>query len=122
MSGGIAYVYDPKARFRDLCNMAMVELEPVLGPVGPAGGDKDGAGRPHQRASSAEDSGMGGGLAFDRGRLRGRVERPHPPSARALLEDWDNALKSFIKVVPKDYKRALVQARERAAAKAVAAE
>ena len=42
--------------------------------------------------------------------------------ARALLEDWDKALKSFIKVMPKDYKRALMQARERAAAKAVAAE
>ena len=43
-------------------------------------------------------------------------------SARELLDDWDNALKSFIKVMPKDYKRALLQAREQAAAKAVAAE
>ena len=42
--------------------------------------------------------------------------------ARALLEDWDNAVKSFVKVMPKDYKRALLQARDRAAAKAVAAE
>ncbi|HEV7476311.1 MAG TPA: glutamate synthase-related protein, partial [Burkholderiales bacterium] len=29
MSGGIAYVYDPGARFKDLCNTAMVELEPI---------------------------------------------------------------------------------------------
>ena len=42
--------------------------------------------------------------------------------ARELLDDWDNAVKSFVKVMPKDYKRALLQARERAAAKAVAAE
>src|SRR6202035_5851629 len=29
MSGGIAYVYDPQGRFGPLCNMAMVDLEPV---------------------------------------------------------------------------------------------
>ena len=29
MSGGIAYVYDPKRRFESLCNMAGVELEPI---------------------------------------------------------------------------------------------
>ena len=40
----------------------------------------------------------------------------------ALLEDWDNALQSFVKVMPRDYKQALLRARERAAAKAVAAE
>jgi glutamate synthase (NADPH/NADH) large chain len=122
MSGGIAYVYDPKARFRDLCNMAMVEIEPV----GPALGEKDAPGRPHQRALSAEDSGMGDVLGFDAERLRILVERHHlhtaSARARELLEDWDNALKSFVRVMPKDYKRALLQARERAAAKAVAAE
>jgi glutamate synthase (NADPH/NADH) large chain len=122
MSGGIAYVYDPKARFGELCNMAMVELEPV----GVASADKDAPGRPHQRAISADDNGMGDVLRFDAERLRILVERHHlhtgSARARALLEDWDEALKSFIKVMPKDYKRALVQARERAAAKAVAAE
>ena len=122
MSGGVAYVYDPKARFGELCNMAMVELEPV----GVPSADKDAPGRPHQRAISADDNGMGDVLRFDAERLRILVERHHlhtgSAQARALLEDWDNALKSFIKVMPKDYKRALVQARERAAAKAVAAE
>ncbi len=29
MSGGVAYVYDPKARFKELCNPAMVDLETV---------------------------------------------------------------------------------------------
>jgi len=122
MSGGIAYVYDPGARFGELCNTAMVELEAVR----PATGEKDAAGRPHQRALSAEDSGMGDVLAFDAERLRILVERHHlhtgSARARELLEDWDNALKSFVKVMPKDYKRALLQARERAAARAVAAE
>jgi glutamate synthase domain-containing protein 3 len=122
MSGGIAYVYDPKARFGDLCNPAMVELEPVA----PPSSDKDDPARPHQRASSADDSGMGDMLRFDAERLRILIERHHlhtgSARARELLEDWDNALKSFIKVMPKDYKRALLQARDRAAAKAVAAE
>ncbi|HEX9556331.1 MAG TPA: glutamate synthase-related protein, partial [Reyranella sp.] len=122
MSGGIAYVYDPKARFGDLCNPAMVELEPVV----PPSSDKDDPARPHQRASSADDSGMGDMLRFDAERLRILIERHHlhtgSARARELLEDWDNALKSFIKVMPKDYKRALLQARDRAAAKAVAAE
>jgi glutamate synthase (NADPH/NADH) large chain len=122
MSGGIAYVYDPKARFGDLCNPSMVDLEPVGAPSA----DRDAPGRPHQRAVSAEDNGMGDVLRFDAERLRILVERHllHTGSARAreLLDDWDNALKSFIKVMPRDYKRALLQARERAAAKAVAAE
>ena len=30
MSGGVAYVWDPEGTFRDLCNMTMVEIEPVL--------------------------------------------------------------------------------------------
>ncbi|HYR64725.1 MAG TPA: glutamate synthase-related protein, partial [Reyranella sp.] len=122
MSGGIAYVYDPKARFGELCNPAMVELEPVAR----ASGDKDDPARPHQRAASADDSGMGDMLRFDAERLRILIERHHlhtgSARARALLEDWDNALQSFIKVMPKDFKRALLQARDRAAAKAVAAE
>ena len=69
---------------------------------------------------------LGDVLRFDAERLRILVERHHlhtgSARARELLEDWDNALKGFIKVMPRDYKRALLQAHERAAAKAVAAE
>ncbi len=123
MSGGIAYIYDPKARFRDMCNPAMVELEKI---AAPSEGPADDPGRPRQRSVDVEDNGMGDMLRFDAERLRILVERHHlhtgSKHARALLEDWDAALKSFVKVMPKDYKRALVQAQERAAAKAVAAE
>jgi glutamate synthase (NADPH/NADH) large chain len=122
MSGGIAYVYDPKARFKDLCNPAMVDMEKV----GVASGAADDPSRPRQRSHDVEDDGMGDVLAFDAERLRILVERHHlhtgSARARELLEDWDNALGAFVKVVPRDYKRALLQARERAAAKAVAAE
>ena len=49
----------------------------------------------------------------------------HTGSKRAaeILDNWDKALLSFVKVMPKDYRRALTDmARERAAAAAVAAE
>ena len=53
---------------------------------------------------------------------RSQSSRSSRARARELLEDWDRAVHCFVKVMPKDYKRALLQARERATAKAVAAE
>jgi len=125
MSGGIAYVYDPDGRFAELCNLSMVDLEPV-GPTG-AVEREDEALKPRQRSVSVENSGMGDPLRFDAERLRILVERHHlfTGSARAaeLLADWDEALTRFVKVMPKDYRRALTeQAEARAGAKAVAAE
>jgi glutamate synthase (NADPH) large chain len=125
MSGGIAYVYDPDGRFGPLCNMAMVDTGPV-GPAAPGERDDDGL-RPRQRSLSVENAGMGDPLRYDAERLRILVERHflYTGSARAqaLLNDWDRALAAFVKITPKDYRRALEdQAAERAAAKAVAAE
>jgi glutamate synthase (NADPH/NADH) large chain len=123
MSGGVAYVYDPKARFKDLCNPAMVEIETI---GGLSADPLDDPGRPRQRGVDVEDNGMGDVLRFDAERLRILVERHHlhtgSAQARELLENWDRALPCFVKVMPKDYKRALMQARDRAAAEAVAAE
>jgi glutamate synthase (NADPH/NADH) large chain len=124
MSGGVAYVYDPKRRFESLCNMAAVELEPILPPDRDAADDPE---RPRQRALSVEDSGMGDLLRFDAERLRVLVERHllYTGSARAreLLDDWDNALACFVKVMPLDFRRALLELRaERQAAKAAAAD
>jgi glutamate synthase (NADPH/NADH) large chain len=123
MSGGIAYVYDPRRRFEALCNKAMVDLEPV----GPASGEADDALRPSQRSLSVENPGMGDLLRFDAERLRILVERHHlhTGSRRAaeLLENWDAVLGSFVKVTPRDFRRALTEmAKERAVAAAVAAE
>jgi len=118
MSGGIAYVYDPKGRFRDLCNLAMVKLEAVS----PAEGTADDPLRPRQRSLSAFDAGMGDMLRFDAERLLILVE-PHllytgSARARFILENWDEALKHFVKVMPHDYRRALLElsAERRAAA------
>jgi glutamate synthase (NADPH/NADH) large chain len=82
---------------------------------------------PRRRSVSVTDSGMGDPLRFDAERLRILVERhlKHTQSRRAreLLDDWDAALGKFVKIVPKDYRRALTELKaEREAAKAEAAE
>ncbi|WP_423143100.1 glutamate synthase large subunit [Parablastomonas sp. CN1-191] len=123
MSGGIAYVYDPDGTFAARCNPAMVDLQPI----GSGREDEDGTGRPHQRAISAYDSGMGDMLRHDADRLRILLERHHLNTgsrrARMLLDDWDQARAQFVKVMPRDYDAALkaIEA-EREAAASVAAE
>jgi len=84
-------------------------------------------GRPRQRSASVDDSGMGDPLRFDAERLRILIERHHlftgSARARALLEDWDNTLRAFVKIVPQDYRRALLDLRaERDTARMAAAE
>ena len=124
MSGGVAYVYDENAAFKKLCNLAGVDLEPIA----PAElGIADLSGRPRQRAVNVEDNGMGDPLRHDAERLRILVERhllfTGSARARELLDDWENALARFVKVVPRDYRRALLDLRaEQAPAKTVAAE
>ena len=124
MSGGVAYVWDPKGRFRDLCNLATVGLEAVAALDPDESEDPD---RPHQRSPGVDDAGMGDLLRFDAARLRILLERHHlltgSTRARALLEDWDNALGCFVKVMPTDYRRALLELQaEQAATQTEAAE
>jgi glutamate synthase (NADPH/NADH) large chain len=120
MSGGVAYVYDPRGAFPPLCNRAMVSLEAVA-----VGGAETDADAPVPEAPSVTDSGMGDPLGFDAARLRLLIERHHrhTGSARAahILATWEQSLGHFVKVVPEDYRRALLAAR-RPAPHAVAAE
>jgi glutamate synthase (NADPH/NADH) large chain len=123
MSGGVAYVYDAEGKFRELCNLAQVDLEAI----DPHPDEDEGTGRPAQRPRNVEDMGMGDMLRHDAERLRILVERHklHTGSARAaeLLDNWDNALTKFVKVMPRDYARALRQLEaERDEAASVAAE
>jgi glutamate synthase (NADPH/NADH) large chain len=123
MSGGVAYVYDEDGSFRDRCNLAQVELEPIAREPD----EDEGTGRPQQRALSVHDYGMGDMLRHDSERLRILVSRHklHTGSKRAaaLLDDWDNALGKFVKVMPRDYAAALRQLEaERDEAATVAAE
>jgi glutamate synthase domain-containing protein 2/glutamate synthase domain-containing protein 1/glutamate synthase domain-containing protein 3 len=79
MSGGVAYVYDPKNGFAQRINKeANLLLEPVVG-------------------------------EHDEAELRGLIEahQQHTGSVRAaaLLGDWDSALPKFVKVISAEYKR-----------------
>jgi glutamate synthase (NADPH) large chain len=78
MSGGIAYVYDVQKTFASLCNKEMVDLDPVL----------------------EEDTEL-----LDL--ITGHYRHTGSSVARFILDDFDNQLKHFIKVFPKDYKKAL---------------
>jgi glutamate synthase (NADPH/NADH) large chain len=79
MSGGIAYVYDVKGVFDNLCNKEMVDLDPVT------------------EADAAELKRM----------IQNHFDYTGSAIARFVLEDFENQLKNFIKVFPKDYKKVL---------------
>jgi glutamate synthase (NADPH/NADH) large chain len=118
MSGGVAYVWDPKGRFKSLCNVATVDLESVM-PDDPF--EEDDPDRPRQRSASVGDAGMGDLLRFDASRVRILLERhllfTGSARARELLEDWASAVAAFVKIMPKDYRRALLESQaERQAA------
>jgi glutamate synthase (NADPH/NADH) large chain len=98
MSGGIAYVLDESGDFARRCNQAMVELEAIAP-------DDEGA-----AADASRDL-----LRFDASRLKQLVERhlhfTGSTVARRLLANWPESLAKFVKVMPVDYRRALVQLR-----------
>ncbi len=80
MSGGVAYIWDPENKFPPKCNMEMVELEKV---------------------TDNEDIQELLSLIEEHGKLTGSTV------AYGILDDWENALNDFIKVMPTDYKRVL---------------
>jgi glutamate synthase (NADPH/NADH) large chain len=100
MSGGIAYVLDEDGDFRKRCNLSMVELEEVQ--PGPIGKGENGS----LRALLADP------LNYDAARLHRLIvrHRHYTGSARAkmILDRWDEMLPKFVKIVPVDYRRALM--------------
>jgi glutamate synthase (NADPH/NADH) large chain len=120
MSGGIAYVLDEDGAFPTLCNMAMVDLEPVIDEeelnarVYHQAGDLDG----HGRVEVLSDL-----TRYDAARLHLLITRHarFAGSRRAahILEHWDVYRPKFHKVMPVEYRRALAElAKERAAMQA----
>lgn len=79
MSGGIAYIYDTQGNFKELCNKEMVDIDPV--------GDEDTEG------------------LFDM--IKKHYEHTGSTVAKFVMDDFENQLSQFIKVFPKDYKKAL---------------
>ncbi len=110
MSGGIAYVLDEDDSFAQRCNLAQVELEPIreeddaLEALCHQGGDLE----THGRVDVSHDM-----TRFDAIRLKQLIEnhRDHTNSsvARKILDDWDEYLPKFRKVMPVEYRRALLE-------------
>jgi glutamate synthase (NADPH) large chain len=90
MSGGVAYVYDASGKAAARINPEMVDLEAVV-------------------------------EAEDEIELKGFIERHFEytgsQSAKNLLADWKHAVGKFIKVMPRDFKRALAEMRAEATKK-----
>ena len=79
MSGGLAYLYDVKGSFSSLCNTEMVDLHEV----------------------SQQDYNELRQMIAD------HFKYTHSSVAKFIIDDFDNQLRNFIKVFPKDYKRVL---------------
>jgi len=88
MSGGIAFVWDPDEKFPRQCNMDSFELEPVR---------------------AVED------IVQLKTLIKNHHQYTDSPVAKAVLDNWERSLTQFVKVMPTDYKRVLL---ERAAATA----
>jgi glutamate synthase (NADPH/NADH) large chain len=86
MSGGTAYVLDEAGDFRVRCNLSMVDLE---------------------RLATDQD------VEEVKELLRGHASYTRSSVAGRILEQWEAIQPKFVKVVPKDYKRAM-DAMERA--------
>jgi glutamate synthase (NADPH) large chain len=88
MSGGIAYVYDVKGVFAGRCNTDMIDLDPL-------------------DPQDVHD-------------LQDLISKHHAYTnstvAKFILKDWDNQLRHFVKVFPKEYK-AVMNASKTAAEK-----
>ncbi|MGZ8536928.1 MAG: glutamate synthase large subunit [Flavisolibacter sp.] len=82
MSGGIAYVYDVKGNFASKCNVEMVDLDPV----------------------SNDD------VSELRTLIQNHFDYTGSTVAKFIIGDFDNQLKNFVKVFPKDYKKVLREA------------
>jgi glutamate synthase (ferredoxin) len=80
MSGGIAYVLDANGKFSRRCNRDMVDLEPLV---------------------EADD------LTLVRSLVERHVELTGSEYAAGLLTNWATTVRRMVKVMPREYKRAL---------------
>jgi len=88
MSGGIAYIYNVQNNFEAMCNMEMVDLDPVAG----------------------DD------IPVLQNLIQQHYNKTGSSVAKFILADFENQLKQFIKVFPRDYKKALQLQKQKAVA------
>jgi glutamate synthase (NADPH/NADH) large chain len=84
MSGGMAYVYNPKGKFESLVNRGMIDLDPL------DKADKE----------------------LVRQMLRNHFSYTSSKMALEILDNWKQTVKHFIKVMPRDYKAVLQKRNE----------
>lgn len=80
MSGGIAYVWNPEKRFEKLVNSEMVDLDPMV---------------------EEED------IHYLKSMIQSHFDYTSSKRAKSILDNWSQEIKNFIKVIPRDYKKAL---------------
>ncbi|CAA7616980.1 glutamate synthase, large subunit [Candidatus Terasakiella magnetica] len=110
MSGGVAYVLDEAGDFAKRCNLSMVELEPVAA-------EEDANARHEGQSGDLEGHGivevMSDMTRDDSSRIRAmlRNHRFFTGSKRAhdILLNWEYYMPKFVKVMPVDYRRALLE-------------
>ena len=103
MSGGIAYVVDEDGDFEQRVNHEMVEIERLIVPDFPIDGPKN----PTRHELLADP------FSHDAWRLRTLIARQavftNSSRAQEILDNFDEYLPRFYKVVPIEYRRALEQ-------------
>jgi glutamate synthase (NADPH/NADH) large chain len=116
MSGGVAYVLDEDGAFPKLCNMAMVELEPVLSEemINEGAFHQSGDLEAHGKVDVFADL-----LGADIERLHVLISRhaklAGSKRAAEILANWNEYLPKFRKVMPVEYRRALRELKSRQA-------
>ncbi len=85
MSGGIAYVYDKENSFEDYCNMELVDFDEM----------------------EYED------ITTLKRMIENQYSFTGSTVAKAILDNWKESLKKFVKVMPRDYKRVLLERKAR---------
>ncbi|MGB4115346.1 MAG: glutamate synthase-related protein [Polaromonas sp.] len=101
MSGGVAYVYDEDGKFASRCNTSMVSLDKVVTTAEQHTHDKSDW---HVEES---DEALLKRLLQDHNRWTGSKR------ARELLDTWAESRLKFVKVFPNEYKRALLERKDR---------
>ncbi len=110
MSGGIAYVLDEIGNFEQRCNLSMVELEPIIA-------EEIALEKNYHQSGDLETHGlvdiMHDMTSNDAIRLKTLIERhfkyTNSRRAKEILENWNEYLPKFVKIMPVDYRRALMQ-------------
>ncbi|MDT8386669.1 MAG: glutamate synthase large subunit [Thiogranum sp.] len=113
MSGGIAYVLDEDGNFENRCNLAMVELEPVpeedaaLEALEHQGGDLE----THGMVDISADMTRYDALRLQR-LIKAHLHHTGSTVAARILDNWNEYLPRFVKVMPVDYRRALEEIKQ----------